>query len=121
MDWRGSDRANRWICRRYSPGNSTQNFTGIYFINMYVLLFHLFQFQKGMNTKTLNSSSQIFSHLVLKSSATTPHHLHKPVGGLTTVGNLLGGCNLQIRTHFTIHLPQSSTGIIKANKISRLY
>jgi len=29
MDWRGSDRASRQICGRYSPKNSTQNFTGI--------------------------------------------------------------------------------------------
>src|SRR5882672_9807150 len=69
MDWRGSNRVSRQICGRYSPGNSTWNFMGIYFINMYAFLFHLFlflqsfQFQKGMNTERSNSSSWIRSHL----------------------------------------------------------
>src|SRR5882672_290535 len=44
MDWRGSNRVSRWICGRYSPENSTRNFTGIYFIDMYAFLFHLFLF-----------------------------------------------------------------------------
>src|SRR5882724_9362327 len=51
--------------------------------------------------------------LVLESSATTLKSWHKQVGGLTTAGNLLGGCNLPIRILFTIHSLQSSTGIIK--------
>src|SRR5882672_9197749 len=44
MDWRGSNREIRQICGRYSPENSTWNFMGIYFIDMYVFIFHLFLF-----------------------------------------------------------------------------
>src|SRR5882672_5858569 len=96
MDWRGSNRASRQICRRYSPENSSRNFTGIYFINMYAFIFHLFfvlkpfQFQKGMNTERSNSSSRIRSHLGPRIFSYCPEsfaqaswwldHCHKLVG-----------------------------------------
>src|SRR5882724_5202706 len=65
MDWRGSDRASRQICRRYSPKNSTWNFslsTCMCFSFIYSCSY-IFQFQKGMNTERSNSSSRICSRL----------------------------------------------------------
>jgi len=86
-----------------------------------ILVLTYFSFKRAWTLKDQIHPPEFAHILVLESLATTPNCLHKPVGSLTTAGNLFGGCNLPIRTLFTIHLPQSFTGIIKAIKISRLY